>query len=268
MAGVLFGPVFDIHGGGIDLQFPHHDNEVAQRCCANHTEVMANVWMHNGFLQVEGEKMAKSLGNFFTVKDLLDKGVPGEVMRLVLLRTNYRQPLDWTEKKVAETSLMLRRWHELTIELEPSAENEYVHQNVLGALSDDLNTSLAISALNALQHNPQQLLDSARLLGILNDDARTDWRARNSLEGFRLFYSGEPTEAEISLLERFRDVYFSQYKVAKKTKNFDTADELRSIASSVGVGLKVTVNMIELEVSEPLNDEAQRMLLSALEALE
>jgi cysteinyl-tRNA synthetase len=89
MARAILGDVFDIHGGGIDLQFPHHENEVAQSCCANHTDVMANVWMHNGFLQVEGEKMAKSLGNFFTVKDLLDKGVPGEVIRFVLLSTKY-----------------------------------------------------------------------------------------------------------------------------------------------------------------------------------
>ncbi len=103
MAGSLFGPVFDIHGGGIDLQFPHHENEVAQSCCANHTDVMANVWMHNGFLQIEGEKMAKSLGNFFTVKDLLDTGVPGEVIRFVLLSAHYRQPLDWTEKRVEES---------------------------------------------------------------------------------------------------------------------------------------------------------------------
>ena len=90
MARAILGDVFDIHGGGIDLQFPHHENEVAQSCCANHTERMANVWMHNGFLQVEGEKMAKSLGNFFTVKDLLDRGIPGEVMRFVLLSTHYR----------------------------------------------------------------------------------------------------------------------------------------------------------------------------------
>ena len=100
MSRALLGEVFDIHAGGIDLQFPHHENEVAQSCCANDTEVMANYWLHNGYLMVEGEKMSKSLGNFITVKDLLDRGIPGEIIRMVLLMTHYRQPLDWTEQKV------------------------------------------------------------------------------------------------------------------------------------------------------------------------
>ena len=110
MSKSLLGEVFDIHAGGIDLQFPHHENEVAQSCCANDTPVMANYWLHNGYLMVEGEKMSKSLGNFITVKDLLDRGVPGEVIRMVLLMTHYRQPLDWTEEKVDEAEKALRRW--------------------------------------------------------------------------------------------------------------------------------------------------------------
>ncbi len=100
MSHELLGPSFDIHGGGIDLVFPHHENEIAQSRCAHPEGSFANIWMHNGFLNVEGEKMSKSLGNFFTVRDLLDKGVPGEVIRFVLLSTHYRQPMDWTEEKM------------------------------------------------------------------------------------------------------------------------------------------------------------------------
>jgi len=143
--------VFDIHGGGIDLQFPHHENEVAQSCCANHTEVMANVWMHNGFLQVEGEKMAKSLGNFFTVKDLLDDGVPGEVMRFVLLSTHYRQPLDWTKDRLDAAYNKLRRWSDLTAGITPTEAIKFpvpLDGGILAALADDLNTPLALGKID------------------------------------------------------------------------------------------------------------------------
>ena len=110
------GEVFDIHGGGIDLVFPHHENEIAQTRCAFGHDVMANVWMHNGFLQVEGEKMSKSLGNFVTIHELLNtekfggRKWPGEVLRLAMLRTHYRQPIDWTVKALEEAESTLRRW--------------------------------------------------------------------------------------------------------------------------------------------------------------
>src|SRR5690242_4465785 len=110
-AGLAHPHQFDIHGGGIDLVFPHHENEIAQSRCAFHTPVMANFWMHNGFLQVEGEKMSKSLGNFFTIHDLL-KDWPGEVLRLNMLRTHYRQPLDWTVKGLEESSTILDSWYD------------------------------------------------------------------------------------------------------------------------------------------------------------
>ncbi|MEM6341676.1 MAG: cysteine--tRNA ligase, partial [Pseudomonadota bacterium] len=109
MAYDLLGPQFDIHGGGNDLAFPHHENEIAQSKCAGHG--FANVWMHNEMLQVEGKKMSKSLGNFFTVRDLLDQGVPGEVIRFVMLSTHYRKPMDWTEKKREEAEATLRKWY-------------------------------------------------------------------------------------------------------------------------------------------------------------
>ena len=107
------GQTFDIHGGGIDLVFPHHENEIAQSRCAFHTPIMANYWMHNGFLQVEGEKMAKSLGNFVTIRDLL-RDWPGEVVRLTMLLTHYRQPLNWTANALRESQRTLDHWYELT----------------------------------------------------------------------------------------------------------------------------------------------------------
>jgi cysteinyl-tRNA synthetase len=142
------GETFDIHGGGIDLVFPHHENEIAQSRCAFHTPVMATYWMHNGFLQVEGEKMAKSEGNFFTIRELLEKW-PGDVLRLQMLMTHYRQPLDWTENRATLASSELEEWGHVL-------QNRYHLQNdkkpnaVIEALSDDLNTPNAISALRDL----------------------------------------------------------------------------------------------------------------------
>src|SRR3954471_19603501 len=112
------GEVFDIHGGGIDLMFPHHENEIAQSRCSFNTPVMANYWMHNGFLQVEGEKMAKSAGNFFTIRELLANW-PGEVLRLNMLRTHYRQPLDWTESGLEQSWATLEDWWRLAVPASP-----------------------------------------------------------------------------------------------------------------------------------------------------
>ncbi len=113
MSHELLGPSFDIHGGGIDLVFPHHENEIAQSACAHPEGTFARFWLHNGFLNVEGEKMSKSLGNFFTVRDLLDKGIPGEVIRFVLLSTHYRQPMDFSEAKVHEARRTLKKWRDV-----------------------------------------------------------------------------------------------------------------------------------------------------------
>ena len=145
----LLGPSFDIHGGGIDLVFPHHENEIAQSRCAHPEAEFARVWMHNGFLNVEGEKMSKSLGNFFTVRDLLDRGVPGEVMRFVLLSTHYRQPMDWTEAKVHEATVLLTLWEKLLRDASGSTSRRPRRgavAEVLAALADDLNTPLALEA--------------------------------------------------------------------------------------------------------------------------
>jgi len=140
------GEVFDIHGGGIDLVFPHHENEIAQTCCAFGHKVMANVWMHNGFLQVEGRKMSKSLGNFLTIRELLNDW-PGDVLRFNMLQTHYRQPIDWTVRRLKESRAILKSWYGRTdmASAVPAFEGEFAL-----ALNDDLNTPRAIAALHAL----------------------------------------------------------------------------------------------------------------------
>src|SRR5262245_1509941 len=146
------GETFDIHGGGIDLVFPHHENEIAQSRCAFHTPLMANYWMHNGFLQVEGEKMSKSLGNFFTIRDVLAQ-MPndnrwGEVVRLNMLKTHYRQPLDWTQTALNESLIAYGGFREAVILADRNRARP--SKAVLAALADDLNTPLVISELHQL----------------------------------------------------------------------------------------------------------------------
>jgi cysteinyl-tRNA synthetase len=143
MAGKYLGETFDIHGGGIDLMFPHHENEIAQSEAAHHGHPLAKVWMHNGFLQVEGEKMAKSAGNFFTIRDLLADW-PGEVLRFNMLRTHYRQPIDFTFAGLRESWKTLERWYEVTEPLVDPAPNAEFFE----ALSDDLNMPAAIASLH------------------------------------------------------------------------------------------------------------------------
>lgn len=148
----LLGASFDIHAGGIDLQFPHHENEVAQSCCAHPEGGFASVWMHNEMLQVEGKKMSKSLGNFFTVRDLLDQGIPGEVIRFVFLSTHYGKPMDWTAEKAEQAEKSLNTLMEAmqlsqSYGCEATGRYEDLVGQVLGALEDDLNTSQAITSL-------------------------------------------------------------------------------------------------------------------------
>jgi cysteinyl-tRNA synthetase len=141
------GETFDIHGGGIDLVFPHHENEIAQSRCAFHTGVMANYWMHNGFLQVEGEKMSKSLGNFITIREVLQDW-PGDVVRLAMLATQYRQPINWTVKGLQEAEKALSGFFDAAA----SEADARPAPGVLDALLDDLNTPKAISEMHALKH--------------------------------------------------------------------------------------------------------------------
>jgi cysteinyl-tRNA synthetase len=146
MSKSYLGEVFDIHGGGLDLIFPHHENELAQSRCAHGTKKMANVWMHNGFLQVEGQKMSKSLGNFVTINEVL-KDWPGEVVRFNMLRTHYRQPIDWTTKGLEEAR---RLWVSMGNAIRDHLPTEDIDSEVMEALSDDLNTPAVFTRLGEL----------------------------------------------------------------------------------------------------------------------
>ena len=161
------GETFDIHGGGIDLVFPHHENEIAQSCCAFGTDVMANVWMHNGFLQVEGQKMSKSLGNFFTIFELLKLNA-GAVMRFVMLETHYRTPLDWQASSIERAKFTLLNWSERlndfgVVDHYLIPKPEFIDHRVVELLSDDLNTSSALMRLGELSHLGQTDLNLAKV---------------------------------------------------------------------------------------------------------
>jgi cysteinyl-tRNA synthetase len=154
MSWKYLGETFDIHGGGVDLVFPHHENEVAQSRCAFHTEVMANNWMHNGFLQVAGEKMSKSLGNFITIRDLTKskmfggKKWSGDILRVAMLQTHYRQPIDWTINLLEQTEVRLERWKAFSAERTMREQNVDLMEDFLSALADDLNTPRAFAILD------------------------------------------------------------------------------------------------------------------------
>jgi len=176
MSEAYLGKEFDIHGGGLDLIFPHHENEIAQSRCAHGTETMARFWMHNGFLQVEGQKMSKSLGNFFTISELLEterfggRKWPGEVLRLAMLMTHYREPIDFSVRKLEEAFSMWRSFAQIVREFASQPE---VDVQFVAALSDDLSTSAAIARLHELRAGAaddvsmgRRLLGSLRLLGL------------------------------------------------------------------------------------------------------
>jgi cysteinyl-tRNA synthetase len=219
------GDTFDIHGGGIDLVFPHHENEIAQSRCAFHTPVMANVWMHNGFLQVEGAKMSKSEGNFVTIRELLTgwKGWkwPGAVLRFAMLGTHYRQPIDWTQKRLEEAAerLSLFRAHSKD---DPGAK---ASSAVLEALADDLNTPQAIAELNGLYDRGEAgaLRTTCKFLGL--DIETVDLAAM--LRAQRSDLDESAVQARIDARN-----------AARKEKNFKEADRIRDELAAMGVVLK------------------------------
>ena len=235
MARALLGEVFDIHGGGIDLQFPHHENELAQSCCAHDTDRMAQVWMHNGFLQVEGEKMAKSLGNFFTVKDLRDRGIPGEVIRFVLLSTHYRAPLDWTERRLLEAEWTLKGWYAATDGVEQDKSELFHIKNLLG---NDLGTPEVLSWLHQLNtHGVNSKLKAALgFLGFPNAEDRDWWREKKGrMTGVSWSGSHPRAEEVLPLVERWADL--------RATRRYAEADALRDKIVSAGVKLEARGGM-------------------------
>ena len=228
MSHALLGDSFDIHGGGNDLTFPHHENEIAQSCCAHPTGEFARYWMHNEMLQVEGKKMSKSLGNFFTVRDLLDQGVPGEVIRFVFLSTHYRKPMDWTEKKAEDAARVLRKWRALTAGIEPAVN---AAPAVIEALADDVNTAGAIAELHRLAsaEKAAELLASARLLGLLSDDLG-GWESRDD-----------------SALDAIAQTLSDARRIAMETKDFAEVDRLRAALIDAGVQVRMSKDGVELE---------------------
>jgi cysteinyl-tRNA synthetase len=227
MSWAHLGETFDIHGGGIDLVFPHHENEIAQSCCAFDREVMANYWMHNGFLQVEGEKMSKSLGNFITIHELLHtekfggRKWPGEVLRLAMLRTHYRQPIDWTVKALEEAETALRRWAEFVKKRETTGDSGAFSHQFAAALADDLNTPLAVSLLHDV-FDPSLLDAALKLLGV-DTQNYLDWienEKRSSID----------SEAIDSLI--------AARLAARVAKNWAESDRIRDELAALGVALK------------------------------
>jgi cysteinyl-tRNA synthetase len=231
MSWEYLGETFDIHGGGIDLVFPHHENEIAQTRCAFHSPLMANFWMHNGFLQVEGRKMAKSEGNFITIRELLADW-PGEVLRLNMLRTHYRQPIDWTLKSLEESWRTLDEWYAIL-----SRTKVIIPQRLdppfLDALCDDLNTPKAITELHQLRNDilnsrgPTALValaDSLTFLGLLTEETIPRWdTSKHSTCGI-----------DASTIETLID----KRNAARKAKKFKEADFIRDELKAKGVELE------------------------------
>jgi cysteinyl-tRNA synthetase len=240
MAEALLGTSFDLHGGGIDLAFPHHENELAQSRCAHPEGSFARIWIHNGMLNVEGDKMSKSLGNFFTVRDLLDRGVPGEVIRFVLLSTHYRQPMDWTEAKVHDATVLLTLWEKLIrdarqaeLRTDPAVGPA---PEVLGALADDLNTPLALKVLRDLASEVRlggavagralgEFTASLALMGISPDGFRSG-AIRQSLD--RVFAREGEFESRVAALLKAREQ-------ARKARDFARADAIRDALVAAGI---------------------------------
>ena len=237
MAGKHLGDVFDIHGGGIDLVFPHHENEIAQSRCAHGTKHMARYWMHNGFLQVEGEKMSKSLGNFFTIHELLDtdkfggRRWPGEVLRLAMLMTHYRQPMDFTLRCLEVAETILGQWYRKVGDVVADPASKWADE-VNDALSDDLNTPGAITKLHAAADciaeddkidAPARFKAAANALGLLTS-TEAEWCVQ--------------AEERIGVdKDRVQELIASRLS-ARSAKNFKEADRIRDELAAMGIALK------------------------------
>jgi cysteinyl-tRNA synthetase len=226
------GETFDIHGGGLDLIFPHHENEIAQSRCAHGTDVMANMWMHNGFLQVEGKKMSKSDGNFVTISELLHtdkfggRKWPGEVLRLAMLMTHYREPIDFSVRRLEEAEKLLDRWLDATFFKEPSGD-EFISRDVIEALSDDLSFWDVVQFFHKLRSSSHEkdwrtLEASLRLLGLFPD--YETWM-RNRLN----FHPISKAQIDDKINERL---------ALLAAKNFAEADRIRDELLEQGIQLK------------------------------
>ena len=221
MSEKYLGKEFDIHGGGLDLIFPHHENEIAQSVCANKTKVLANFWMHNGYVTVNKEKMSKSENNFITINQLKDK-YDGQVIRLAMLSTHYRQPFDWNDKILDTSYKTLSKWYKFY-----SKKEVALSQALLDTLKDDLNTPQYISEMHRLyqealagnEESAAQLSSACKLLGLFNKDQN----AWNNSKGKK------------SLSKEEIEIFISERNVARDKKDFKKSDEIRDILNDKGV---------------------------------
>lgn len=237
MSAAYLGKTFDIHGGGLDLIFPHHENEIAQSCCAHGTEKMANIWMHNGFLQLEGEKMSKSEGNFVTIHDLLHtekfggRKWPGEVLRLAMLMTHYREPIDFSVKRLEEAANRLYDLHKACFE----APIQEIPKSIVSALSNDLNFSEVLLILSALRNK------------IAHAHSNTEYvehagQLRAALDFLGLYYEGVSADlfgfvVKDSMEDDIQSAINERLKFFAD-KNFAEADRIRDELSAQGIQLK------------------------------
>ncbi len=213
MSATHLGNDFDIHGGGADLMFPHHENEIAQSTCGHTGSHYAKYWVHNGFLTVDGEKMSKSLGNFITVDDLLKKGIKGEVIRFALLSTRYNEPLDWSEKLLDDSRKVLDRLYR---NASPMAGEE-INSEILEALRDNLNTPKALAVLQTL--DGAALLASAQFMGLLGQSADA-------------WFKGDVSDT------LWIEVQIDARNEAKKSRDFTKSDAIRDLLKSKGIILE------------------------------
>ena len=219
MSKKFLGNEFDIHGGGIDLIFPHHENETAQSICANNKNSLANYWMHNGFVNIEGQKMSKSLGNYLTVEDLRKKNIDGAVIRFVLLSTHYRQPLDWTNRKVTEAQNIINKWSNITNNRDLNI-NGIPTNKILEALCDDLNIPLAITEM----HN---LLKEEDYDGFANSFFFLGFNSNNSIKS--------KNNLDKQSINEMINLLIVERQIARKNKDYRKSDLIRIKLEKAGV---------------------------------
>jgi cysteinyl-tRNA synthetase len=239
MSKAHLGESFDIHGGGLDLVFPHHENEIAQSSCAHGGKPFAGYWVHNGYLTVNGEKMSKSLGNFFTVHDLLDKA-PGEAIRFYLLGTHYRQPLDWTLDGLAEARHVLDRFYGALREVsgvEASRVDE-IPAKVRAALEDDLNTPLAIAALHEIAGALNKAGDEAQKAGLKGELIAGGAALGLLCHDPEAWFKGETGACVEGIGEAEIEDLIAQRAQARVNKDFAEADRIRDGLAEKGVVLE------------------------------
>ena len=237
MSAAYLGDVFDIHGGGLDLIFPHHENEIAQSRCAHGTPTMANYWMHNGFLEVEGKKMSKSDGNFVTINEVLADW-PGEVLRLNMLKTHYRSPIDWTLKSLEESAKTLDDWYWVAADIKGDRPSDAV----IDAVSDDLNTPQMVAALHGLRNRAASgnerdrgaFAASLRLLGFLSESAAA-WNDRKQ----------KASGIDAGQI----DALIADRTAARARKDFKESDRIRDQLAAMGIVIKDSKDGTSWEVA-------------------